>query len=94
LSERVAGYQRRECEAAMADLLDVTGDLREVGGVDAAPFYNEDGTLNEAELRAAAGALIAERPRLGKPPEPRWQNFGQYPSPPPGRLGWDSVPKQ
>ena len=60
---------------------------------DVKAFYGEDGTL--AELRAAAGALIDQHPRLGKRAGPRWQNFGQFsPQPTAGRVGWDSVLKE
>jgi hypothetical protein len=93
LAERVTAYQKRECEAIVANLLDVPGDLWEVGQADVATFYNDDGTLNEAELQAATGALIDQRPRLGKPPGPRHQNFGQFTKPPAGTVGWDSVVK-
>jgi hypothetical protein len=80
LAERLTGYQRRECEATVADLLDVPADLWEVAQAAVAAFYNDDGTVNEAELRAAAGALIEQRPRLAKPGRPpaQWgQNSGQ-----------------
>jgi hypothetical protein len=95
LTERLTGYQRRECEAAVADLLDVPGDLFEVGMADVHEFYNpETGELNEGELRAAAGALCEMRPKLAKPPGPRHQNFGQYTPPPPAPgIGWESVLK-
>jgi hypothetical protein len=77
LAERLAGYRRGECERAVADLLDVPADLWDVGLAEAGQFYGEDGELDEAELRAAAGALIEERPRLGKPgPGPR--QWGQH----------------
>jgi hypothetical protein len=92
LTERLTGYQRRECEAAVADLLDEPGDLWEIGQADLSAFYNEDGTLDEAELRAAAGALCEMRPKLAKPPGPRHQNFGQFtPPPPPPKIGWGTV---
>ncbi|MEE2855401.1 MAG: hypothetical protein VX424_22430 [Actinomycetota bacterium] len=96
LTERVQGYMRRECESMVSDLLDVPADLFEIGQVDVTAFYDEDGTLNEGELRAAAGALLDMRPRLGKPrPEgPRWQNFGQHsPPPPPRGSSWGDVLK-
>jgi hypothetical protein len=92
LTERLTGYQRRECEAAVADLLDVPGDLWEVGQADVGVFYNDDGTVNADDLRAAAAALIEQRPRLGKPVvTQRWQNAGQHTGKPPGKTGWDSV---
>lgn len=96
LAERVQHYQRRECEATIADLLDVPADLFEIGQVNVSAFYDDDGTLNEGELRAAAGALLEERPRLGqpKPAGPRWQNFGQHSPPPPSRGGgWNDLLK-
>ncbi|OBF95714.1 hypothetical protein A5773_13900 [Mycobacterium sp. 852014-52450_SCH5900713] len=94
LAERLQGHQRREVEAMVADLLDVPADLFDIGQVQASDFYNDDGTLNEGELRAAAGALLEERPRLGKPRPAgqRWQNFGQFAPPPPQRgAAWSDV---
>ena len=84
LAERVQHYQRRECEATVADLLDVPADLFDIGQIDPADFYN-DGQLDADMLRLAAGTLLEERPRLGKPQPagPRWANFGQYAPPPP-----------
>jgi hypothetical protein len=95
LTERLTGYQRRECEAAVADLLDEPGDLWDIGQADLAGFYNDDGELDEGQLRAAAGALCEMRPKLAKPRGTQWQNFGQYsPPPPPPKTGWNSVLKQ
>lgn len=92
LTERLTNYQRRECEAAVADLLDEPGDLWDIGQADLAGFYTDDGELDEAQLRAAAGALIDMRPKLAKPAGPRWQNFGQHTAPPPPpRTGWGTV---
>jgi hypothetical protein len=93
LAGRLTGYQRNECERAVADLLEQPGDLWEIAQADVAAFYGDDGTLNEAELRAAAGALIDQRPRLAKPMGPRLQNAGQYSSPPPQPMDWGSVIK-
>jgi hypothetical protein len=94
-NEVIAGYRRGECQRAIADLLEEPGDLWEIGQADVSAFYSDDGTLDEDELRAAAGALIDMRPKLGKPPGPRWQNFGQGSKPPPQRgIGWDAVLKQ
>ncbi|MBB5162485.1 hypothetical protein [Mycobacterium sp. AZCC_0083] len=92
LAERLTGYQRRECESVVADLLDVPGDLWEVARADVAAFYAEDGTVNEAELRAAAGALIEQRPRLAAPGRPR-PEWGQHGGTPPGehKAGWGDV---
>ena len=95
LTERLTGYQRREAEAAVADLLDEPADLFTIGLADLAEFYDDDGTLKADELRAAAGALCEQRPKLAKAPGPRHQNFGQY-SPPPvmaPKVGWDQVLK-
>lgn len=77
LAERLTRYQRRECEAAVDDLLDVPADLWDVAQADHATFYNDDGTVNTDELRAAATALIEQRPRLGKPaPQRQWGQSG------------------
>jgi hypothetical protein len=92
--ERLTAYQRRECEAAVSDLLDEHADLFEIGQANVTDFYNDDGTLNVDELLGAAAALCDMRPKLAKPRGPRWQNFGQGSKPPPPpRLGWDSVLK-
>lgn len=93
IAERLTGYQRRECEAAVADLLDVPADLWDVAQADIATFYNEDGTVNEAELRAAAGALIETRPRLARPPKarPLWGQHSEVPRNDPPQAGWGDV---
>jgi hypothetical protein len=92
LTERLTSYQRRECEAAVADLLDQPGDLWDIGQADLTAFYKEDGELDEAELRAAAGALCEMRPKLAKPRGPRHQSFGQFTPPPPRPgVGWSQV---
>jgi hypothetical protein len=92
LTERLTGYQRRECESAVADLLEEPGDLWDIGQADVSAFYSDDGTLDEDELRAAAGALADQRPRLAKPQGPRHLNFGQYAPPPPApKIGWETV---
>lgn len=94
LTERVQGYQRRECEAAVSDLLDVPADLFDIGQIDVNDFYDDNGQLDADMLRLAAGTLLEERPRLGKPRPagPRWANFGQYAPPPPQRgAAWSDV---
>jgi hypothetical protein len=90
LAGQVAAMQRRECEAALGDLLDVPGDIWDIGQADPALFYAEDGSLNLAELRAAAGALIDQRPRLGKAhPRPQWgQTSGELPA---AGISWSTV---
>lgn len=92
LADRMIGYQRRECELAIADLLDEPTDIWEIGQAEVSAFYGDDGALDEAQLRAAAGALCDMRPKLAKPAGPRWQNFGQgMKPPPPPSIGWESV---
>ncbi len=49
MAERLTGYQRRECEQVVSDLLEEPGDLWDIGGADLTAFYNEDGTLDEAD---------------------------------------------
>jgi hypothetical protein len=86
----IASYRRAECERTLADLLDVPGDLFDVGGAEVADFYSDSGELNDAELRAAAGALIEERPRLGKPKFTR--SWGQVSGVPPAEgPSWSNV---
>ncbi|PQE01400.1 hypothetical protein CYL16_04775 [Mycobacterium sp. EPG1] len=94
LAERLVAYQRRECEHAIADLLDEPADLWDIGLADHTAFYTETGELDEAELRAAAGALIDQRPKLAKPAGPRHLDFGQFRSPPPQPGGgWSDLIK-
>lgn len=94
LTERLVGYQRRECEHAIADLLDEPADLWNIGLADYTAFYTQTGELDEAELRAAAGALIETRPKLAKPAGPRHLDFGQFRSPPPQPGGgWSDLIK-
>ncbi|MCG7597835.1 hypothetical protein [Mycobacterium sp. PSTR-4-N] len=91
LAERVAGYQRRECERIIADVLEVPGDLWDIARADVASFINEDGTVDEDELRASAEALINSRPGLAKSaprPAPQW---GQHSGPAAGQAAWASV---
>lgn len=95
LAERLAGYQRSECEAAVADLLDVPTDLWDVGQADVNAFYGDDGTLNDAELRAAAGAIVEQRPRLAKqpetPPTPNWGQVSAGHAPPGSGPSWGDI---
>lgn len=94
LIERMTGYQRRECEAAVADLLDEPADLWDIGQADLTAFYTGDGELDEAQLRAAAGALCEMRPKLAKPKGPMYQDFGQFrPPPPAGGGNWSDLLK-
>lgn len=95
LAERLTGYQRRQCEAAVADLLEQPGDLWDLGKADPTAFFGEDDTLNDAELRAAAGALLDMRPGLAKQPTPGPRVWGQHGGTPPGRagIGWTDVLK-
>jgi hypothetical protein len=81
LAERLAGYQRGECERAVADLLDHPGDLWSIGQADPTQFYDAAGELQEAELRAACGGLLEERPRLAKADPPK--QWGQVSAGPP-----------
>ena len=91
LAERLAGYQRREVEAAIADVLDVPSDLWEVGNTDVTALYGEDGNLDEAAALGAAAALAEQRPRLAKVKEPT--KWGQYSAPHPGGSSWAAVIK-
>ena len=92
-TERLTGYMRREAEAAVADLLDVPGDLFEIGGADLATFFDDGGALDEAELRAAAGALVEQRPRLAKPGRPpaQWGQTSGPERPVEREPGWGDV---
>lgn len=76
LADRLAGYQRRECEAVVAEILDVPADLWDVAGLNPAEFYADDGTVDEDKVRFAAGTLAQMRPRLAKPPAPQ-ASWGQ-----------------
>lgn len=90
LAGQVADLRRRECEAVAGQLLAVPGDMWEIGQLDPVAFYAEDGALNVAELQAAVGALVDQRPRLGKGPVTH--NWGQSSAPMPvTQTGWDRV---
>jgi hypothetical protein len=92
LAERLTGYQRKECEAAVADLLDVPADLWDVGLAAAGQFYTEAGELDEGQIRAAAGALLEERPRLAKAPEtPSFWGQTSGPATPSSGPSWADV---
>lgn len=78
LAERLAAMQRHQCEAVSGQLLEVAADLWEIGGADPSAFYDEDGLLNETELRAAVGALLDQRPRLAKNPPTKPHQWGQH----------------
>lgn len=67
LAAQLDAYRRRECEATVAEILEQPADLWEFGRADLTSFYDDDGELKEAELRAAAGALAETRPGLAKP---------------------------
>lgn len=89
LVERLTPYLRREVEAAIADVLDVPGDLWEVGNIDLADLYSEDGTLKTNDALGAAAALADQRPRLAKPKPPK--AWGQYSAESPGESSWGAV---
>lgn len=92
LAERLAGYQRREVEAAVADVLDVPADMWDVAGADVASFYDDDGNLNTNDALGAAAALVDQRPRLAKQPDPG-RSWGQHsaPMPPENTTDWSQV---
>ncbi|OPE47564.1 hypothetical protein BV508_21695, partial [Mycobacterium intermedium] len=70
-------------------------DLWDLGGADHAAFYGEDGSLDAGAVRAAAEALIAQRPRLARPEVHTPNLWGQNGATPPGpsAAGWDTVIK-
>lgn len=94
LAERVTGYQRRDCERVLEDVLEVPADLFDIGQATLADFFDDDGNVREDELRAAAAALLDQRPRLAKTtriaPEPSsWgQGSGKRT---PAKSGWKDV---
>ncbi|MCZ0732214.1 hypothetical protein [Mycolicibacterium iranicum] len=95
LAERVAGYQRRECEQLIGDLLAQPGDLWDIARADVADFFDEDGTVEKDEVIAAAKALLEQRPGLAKDPtsgQPKHLSWGQHSAPQPGGTpGWQQV---
>lgn len=95
LAERLAVYQRREAEAAIAEVLDQPADLWAIGGADATAFYDSDGALQTADLLAAAAALADERPRLAAQPEPaqpkQWGQVSAGHAPPGNGLSWSDI---
>ena len=93
LSEKVTGYQRRDCERVVTDLLAQPADLWEIGHLEVSEFIGDDGEIDEDELREAANALIEQRPGLAKAElrEPEPKNWGQHGGRPPASVGWESV---
>ena len=96
LAGRVTAMQRRECEAAVADLLEQPADLWDLGQASATDFYSDTDELNTDDLRAAAAALVESRPGLAKQKKfdgPR--NWGQSGEPVPTGTSssWDQVVK-
>lgn len=95
LAGRVTSMQRRECEAAVADLLEQPADLWDLGKASTADFYSDTDELNTDDLRAAATALVESRPGLAKTKTfdgPR--NWGQSSgTPPTATSSWDQVVK-
>jgi len=61
LAETVATYRRREAEAVAGTTLQSGGDLW-AAGVDLAELLGEDGTVDEARVRAAVAKVTEERP--------------------------------
>ncbi|MBZ4620991.1 hypothetical protein [Mycobacterium avium] len=97
LAERLTGYQKRECESVVADLLDVPADLWDVAGLDVADMYADDGTVDADKVRFAAGTLAEMRPRLAKPPTPQasWgQGSGGIAPAGGGEVSWSDVIKR
>lgn len=95
LTGRLATLQRRECEAAIADLLEVPGDLWDLGQANPTDFYGDTDELNPEELRAAAEALVKTRPGLAKQRKfegtPNWGQTSA--TPPTATSSWDQVVK-
>lgn len=98
LAERVATYQRREAEAEIADLLAQPADLWDVGHLDITTVYDDNGDLRADELRAAAGALLEQRPGLRNSGPvygsalPSHRDWGQHNRRPPGAgATWSDV---
>jgi hypothetical protein len=94
LAERITGYQRRDAETVVADMLAVPADLWEIGGADLAACLNDDGTPNEDAIRSAAAAVIEQRPGLAKNPgaggPSRWGQGGNGRRPA-SSVGWGDV---
>lgn len=64
--DQLSTYQRRHAEQAISDVLTVPSDLFEVGQQNLSDFIDaETGDIRTDELRAAAAALIEQRPQLG-----------------------------
>jgi hypothetical protein len=66
LAGRLGVMQRREAEAAIADMLEVPADLWDLGQAEPADFFSDTDELSSDELRAAAAALLDQRPGLAK----------------------------
>lgn len=93
LAERVTGYQRRECEQLVGDVLAQPADLWDIAGADVTEFFDENGTVDENAVQAAAAALIESRPGLAAhPPQSRHREWGQHGGNPPSAApGWSAV---
>ncbi|WP_324666444.1 Hypothetical protein MUW33_2786 [Mycobacterium canetti] len=92
LAERVTGYQRRECEALVADMLEVPADLWDVGKAELAGFYGENDAVDADAVRAAAQALLDTRPGLAKTKPAGPRSWGQHGgTPPAGGASWAGV---
>lgn len=68
LAERLTAMQRREAERVAIDVLADPADLFTIGGTDLAELLDEAGDVDPEKVRAAAAAVVATRPGLGKAP--------------------------
>lgn len=78
--DQLTTYQRRHAEQAVADVLANPADLFDIGSANLADYIDDNGDIRTDELRAAAGALIEQRPQLGAnyiPPMPTNYDSGQ-----------------
>ena len=78
--DQLTTYQRRHAEQALADVLANPADLFDIGSANLADYLDDNGDIQTDELRAAAAALIEQRPQLGAnyiPPMPTNYDSGQ-----------------
>lgn len=94
--DQLTTYQRRHAEQALADVLANPADLFDIGSANLADYLDDNGDIRTDELRAAAAALIEQRPQLGAnyiPPMPTNYDSGQgvRSHSAPGGASWSEV---
>lgn len=66
VSERLAGYQRREAERIAGEQLSKPGDLFDIGRVELADLLDDGGNVVPELVETALLGVLEERPQLAK----------------------------